>query len=98
VDSQLFKKRSPILTKFINHNEEYELEALYAVQALDHKMQHQPGFILVLFDMLFDEDIISESIFWQWMKEPREEGHAISALSLKIFFEWLSETDANESS
>jgi len=98
VDSQLFKKRSPILTKFINHNEDLELEALYAVQALDHKMQHQPGFILVLFDMLFDEDIITEAIFWQWMKEPREEGHAISALSLKIFFEWLSEAENNESS
>lgn len=98
LDSQLFKKRSSILTKFINHNEEFELESLYAVQALDHKMQHQPGFILVLFDMFFDDDIISEAIFWQWMKEPREEGHAISALSLKIFFEWLSESDVNESS
>ena len=43
LDPQLFKIRSPILTKYINRNEEFELEALFAIQALDHKMQHQPG-------------------------------------------------------
>ncbi len=83
---------------FIKHDKELELEALYAVQALDHKMQHQPGFILFLFDILFNEDIISEAVFWQWMKEPREAGHNISAFSLKVFFERLSETNATESS
>ena len=117
-----FKNRSSILTKFINRNEEFELEALFAIQALDHKMQHQPGFyfisnrktykkkkisnkncffsfsyflafIRVLFDMFYDEDIISEGVFWTWKKEAREEGHAISALSLKSFFDWLSEPD-----
>ena len=61
-------------------------------------MQHQPGFIRVLFDMLYDEDIINESIFWEWKKEAKEEGHAISALSLKVFFEWLSEAEPSESS
>jgi hypothetical protein len=43
IDATLFKKRSPILTKFIAENEELELESLFAVQALDRKMQHQPG-------------------------------------------------------
>lgn len=98
LDSNLFKKRGPILTKFINRNDDFELESLFAVQALDHKMQHQPVFIRVLFDMLYDEDIISEGIFWQWKKEAREEGHAISVLSLKVFFDWLSEGDTNENS
>jgi len=43
LDPQLFKNRSSILTKFINRKEEFELESLYAIQALDHRMQHQPG-------------------------------------------------------
>ena len=43
LDHTRFKNRSSILTKFINRNEEFELEALFAIQALDHKMQHQPG-------------------------------------------------------
>jgi hypothetical protein len=43
--------------------------------------------------MFYDEDIISEGVFWKWKNDPREEGHAISALSLKGFFDWLSEPD-----
>ncbi len=84
--------------KFINYDKELELEALYAVQALDHRMQHQPGVILVFFDMLFDGGIVREEVFWQWMKEPREEGHNTSALSLKVFFERLSDTNTTKSS
>ena len=53
------------------------------------------AFIRVLFDMFYDEDIISEGVFWKWQKEAREEGHAISTLSLKGFFDWLSEPDPN---
>jgi hypothetical protein len=45
--------------------------------------------------MFYDEDIISESVFWTWKKEAREEGHALSALSLKSFFDWLSEPEAD---
>ena len=43
--------------------------------------------------MFFDEDVISEAVFWKWKSDFREDGHAISALSLKAFFEWLSEAD-----
>jgi len=44
------------------------------------------GFIRVIFDMLYDEDIISEDVFRLWQNTDREEGHAISVLSLKAFF------------
>lgn len=43
IDPDLFKKRSHILKRYICENEDLELEALYAVQALDHRLQHQPG-------------------------------------------------------
>jgi hypothetical protein len=89
LDSDLLKKRCPILAKFIKCNEDFELECLFAVQALDRKMQHQPGFIRVLFDILYDENIIIEAVFWTWKWEAREEGHAISTLALKPFFDWL---------
>jgi hypothetical protein len=51
------------------------------------------GFIRVIFDMLYDGDIISEDVFRLWQNTDREEGHAISVLSLKAFFEWLEETE-----
>ena len=49
LDPHLFKNRSSILTKYINRKEEFELESLYAIQALDHRMQHQPGNIFTFF-------------------------------------------------
>ena len=54
------------------------------------------GFIRVIFDMLYDEDIISEHAFRLWQTTDREEGHRISVLSLKAFFEWLDEAEATE--
>ena len=38
----LFKNRKSILNRFIN-TKEFELESLYAIQELDHRMQHQEG-------------------------------------------------------
>ena len=35
--------RSLILKQFINRNEEFETEALYAIQELDHILNHQQG-------------------------------------------------------
>ena len=43
--------------------------------------------------MLYDEDIISETVFWRWKSDVREESHAISLISLKTFFEWLAEAE-----
>ena len=106
------------MAKFLARNEELELEALFAVQELDAKMNHQPGrsfasivsfrsfihsrltlisgFIRCIFDLLYDEDIIREDVFWRRKEDEREQGHAIWALSLKVFFDWLSEADNPE--
>jgi hypothetical protein len=54
------------------------------------------GFIRVIFNMLYDEDIISEDVFRLWQTTDREEGHTLSVLSLKAFFEWLDEAEAGE--
>ena len=80
------------MTKFVT-TEELQLESLYAVQSLDHRTQHLPNFIRLIFDLLYDEDIINEGVFHKWKKEVREEGHTISVLSLKAFFEWLTDFD-----
>ena len=96
IDTVLLKKRACILNRFLNKKAEFELEALYAIQALDHRKKHQPGFIQVLFDLFYDEDIVGEEVFWKWKDEAREEGHGISALALKAFFEWLKEADNQE--
>ncbi len=55
------------------------------------------GFIRVIFDLLYDEDTISEEAFRTWQSLDREEDHGISVLSLKAFFDWLDEAEASES-
>lgn len=46
--------------------------------------------------MLYDEDIIREDVFWKWKTEVREDGHAISARSLKGFYDWLNVADNDD--
>lgn len=45
IDAELFKKRGSILNKYIAKKEDLELEALFAIQILDHRMKHQPGIV-----------------------------------------------------
>jgi uncharacterized coiled-coil protein SlyX len=45
-DKEAFTRRCPILLTHIGKLEEMELEALFAIQALDHRMNHQPGLFL----------------------------------------------------
>ena len=54
------------------------------------------GFIRLFFDMFYDEDIIREDVFLKWRKEGKEEGHGISELSLRSFFEWLEAPNEEE--
>jgi hypothetical protein len=60
------------------------VEALFAVQALYTRSNHQPGFIKLIFDFLYDEKIVQEDVFWEWKENVREGGHQIRAFS-KIF-------------
>ena len=46
-DINIFLKRFTILKKFVNSNPVYEIEVLKSAQALDHKLKHMPGFILI---------------------------------------------------
>ena len=45
IDQELFKKRGLVLSKFIARKDNLELESLFAIQALDYKLQHQPGML-----------------------------------------------------
>ncbi|CAC5359771.1 EIF4G [Mytilus coruscus] len=96
VDATRITARGIILQKYLDHQAEFELEALYALQALVHKLQHPPGVLRVLFDTLYDEDIISEDAFIQWKesKDPEEqEGKGVAMKQVVQFFEWLREAD-----
>ncbi|XP_076087139.1 eukaryotic translation initiation factor 4 gamma 3-like isoform X1 [Mytilus galloprovincialis] len=96
VDATRITARGVILQKYLDHQAEFELQALYALQALVHKLEHPPGVLRTLFDTLYDEDIISEDAFNQWeaSKDPAEqEGKGVAMKQVVQFFTWLREAD-----
>lgn len=43
VDPREIKNRGALLQKYLDHQAEFELQALFALQALVHKLEHPPG-------------------------------------------------------
>uniref|UniRef100_A0A8W8KBA4 Eukaryotic translation initiation factor 4 gamma 3 n=2 Tax=Magallana gigas TaxID=29159 RepID=A0A8W8KBA4_MAGGI len=92
----VIKNRGDLLHKYLDHRAESELQALYAIQSLVHKLGHPQGVLRTLFDTLYDEDIISEDGFNQWekSKDPNEqEGKGVAMKQVVQFFTWLREAE-----
>ncbi|KAH9499433.1 Eukaryotic translation initiation factor 4 gamma [Bulinus truncatus] len=95
------KSRKDVLQQFIKSNVELELQALYAIQALMHKLEHPSNVIVNLFDALYDEDIISDEACkkWEVSNDPQElEGKGACLMQLTQFFAWLKENEDPEPS
>ncbi|XP_052716574.1 eukaryotic translation initiation factor 4 gamma 3-like isoform X6 [Crassostrea angulata] len=93
---EVIKNRGDLLEKYLDHRAESELQALYAIQSLVHKLEHPQGVLRTLFEILYDEDIISEDGFNQWekSKDPNEqEGKGVAMKQVVQFFTWLREVD-----
>uniref|UniRef100_H2ZK86 Eukaryotic translation initiation factor 4 gamma 3 n=1 Tax=Ciona savignyi TaxID=51511 RepID=H2ZK86_CIOSA len=95
VDKQVIISRSVVFKKFVD-NEEKELEAVYALQKLYSDLEQPPNILKLLFDLIYDEEIISEQTFFKWEKtdNPAEsEGRGVALMSVKPFFTWLREAE-----
>nr|KAI8731698.1 eukaryotic translation initiation factor 4 gamma 3-like isoform X1 [Biomphalaria glabrata] len=95
------KSRKDVLHLFIKSNVDLELQALYAIQALMHKLEHPSNVIATLFDVLNDEDIISDEACkkWEQSTDPLEaEGKGACLMQLTQFFAWLKENEDPETS
>lgn len=99
LDLTTLKKRIPLLTRYIDHNENLELQALYAVQHLINDMNQPKGVLRQIFDILYDDDVITEETFklWENSKDPAEqEGKGVALMSVRGFFTWLREAESGE--
>lgn len=101
LDHIKFKNHSELLSKYISHNKLFELEALLAVESLNHRIyDHLSDFLWIIFNILYDENIISEDVFWLWKREAQNKRHSMSIRLLESFFEALllqeSTQQANE--
>ncbi|XP_047203196.1 eukaryotic translation initiation factor 4 gamma 3 isoform X4 [Girardinichthys multiradiatus] len=96
VDTAIIQKRLPVLLKYLNSDTERQLQALYALQALNVSLDQPPNLLRMFFDCLYDEDVISEDAFYKWesSKDPAEQqGKGVALKSVTAFFTWLREAE-----
>ncbi|GFR04558.1 eukaryotic translation initiation factor 4 gamma 1, partial [Trichonephila clavata] len=94
LDLTKLKNRTSLLTRYIDHKDRLELQALYAVQALMNQLGQPSGLLCQIFDILYDDDVINEEAFkdWELSDDPNEaEGKDVAVNSVKSFFMWLRE-------
>uniref|UniRef100_A0A4W5PBA2 Eukaryotic translation initiation factor 4 gamma 1 n=1 Tax=Hucho hucho TaxID=62062 RepID=A0A4W5PBA2_9TELE len=107
-DAKVITRRAKLLHKYLK-DEQKELQALYALQALMVEME-QPSLsflfpyvlnlLRMFFDTLYDEDVIKEEAFYKWesSKDPAEmQGKGVALKSVTAFFTWLREAEDEES-
>uniref|UniRef100_A0A3Q3AGL6 Eukaryotic translation initiation factor 4 gamma, 1a n=1 Tax=Kryptolebias marmoratus TaxID=37003 RepID=A0A3Q3AGL6_KRYMA len=95
VDVQQVKQRASLLQRYLC-DEEKELQALYALQALMVHMEQPAKLLQMFFDALYDEDVIKEEAFYKWesSKDPAEQtGKGVALKSVTAFFTWLREAE-----
>ncbi|KAM8839679.1 eukaryotic translation initiation factor 4 gamma 1-like isoform 3-T3 [Synchiropus picturatus] len=95
VDAQQIKQRASLLQPYLC-DEEKELQALYALQALMVHMEQPANLLRMFFDALYDEDVIKEDAFYKWetSKDPAEQtGKGVALKSVTAFFTWLREAE-----
>ncbi|XP_028426718.1 eukaryotic translation initiation factor 4 gamma 1 isoform X2 [Perca flavescens] len=100
VDSEQIKLRAKVLQKYLK-DEEKELQALYALQALMVQMEQPANLLRMFFDTLYDEDVIKEEAFYKWESSKdlaEQQGKGVALKSVTAFFTWLREAEDEDES
>ncbi|XP_028974972.2 eukaryotic translation initiation factor 4 gamma 1a isoform X4 [Esox lucius] len=95
VDGSQITQRAKLLQRYLS-DEQKELQALYALQALMVHMEQPANLLRSFFDTLYDEDVIKEEAFYKWesSKDPAEQtGKGVALKSVTAFFTWLREAE-----
>ncbi|GIY74248.1 hypothetical protein CEXT_149101 [Caerostris extrusa] len=64
-----------------------------------NELGHPSGLLHQIFDILYDDDVITEETFkdWEQSDDPDEaEGKGVAIHSVKSFFMWLKEPEETE--
>ncbi|KAI6063072.1 Eukaryotic translation initiation factor 4 gamma 1 isoform X6 [Aix galericulata] len=94
VSSNMFIRA--LMTSKYMRDEQKELQALYALQALVVKLEQPPNLLRMFFDALYDEDVIKEEAFYKWESSKdlsEQQGKGVALKSVTAFFTWLREAE-----
>ncbi|KAM9733254.1 eukaryotic translation initiation factor 4 gamma 1 isoform 3-T3 [Menidia menidia] len=95
VDGELLKQRARLLQRYLK-DEQKELQALYALQALMVEMEQPANLLRMFFNTLYDVDVIKEEAFYKWesSRDPAEQqGKGVALKSATAFFTFLRQPE-----
>ncbi|XP_050307048.1 eukaryotic translation initiation factor 4 gamma 1-like isoform X3 [Anthonomus grandis grandis] len=97
--ADVLSSHTKLIQKYVDTNLEYELQCLYALQSLIHKLEHPQGLLLAICDKLYEDSTFSQDSFiaWESSADPAEqEGKGVALKQLTSFFTQLKENEEEE--
>lgn len=92
-------KYANLIHEFGETKQSREINCLFGIQQLIRKREHPQGLALVIFQYLYEQDIISSEGFIEWEKSEKEpEGKAVMLKMLTSFFTNIKEVENDDSS
>ncbi|XP_017126105.1 eukaryotic translation initiation factor 4 gamma 3 isoform X2 [Drosophila elegans] len=97
LESETFQKFCiPVLQRYIDSNEDHQLECLYAMQLLVHGLEHPRGLLSELIGELYDAYVIQKESLCKWRdSKDQSAGKGVAVKSLNPFFNSLLNDEAN---
>jgi translation initiation factor 4G len=102
LDQETMQRRAVILKKYLDAKVDRETQALFALQALVHRLEHPNKLLSNLFQCLYDGDVISQEGFENWEKfgDPlgnlEQQGRGVAIAGTRQFFTWMREPESDE--
>lgn len=96
LNDKQFLLRIPLLERYIDGNNQWQLQCLIAIQILIHRLEHPQGLMQSIFSNLVTEKIISAESIMNWKnRNDAIEGKGVAVSSLRNFFELLENSDGS---
>ncbi|XP_054745448.1 eukaryotic translation initiation factor 4 gamma 3 isoform X1 [Anastrepha obliqua] len=98
LDTECFQKICiPVLHRYIDSKEEYELECLYSMQLLVARLEHPRGLLSDLFGELYDADVIPQDSFIKWRdSKDQSAGKGVAVKGLNPFFNHVLSSETSD--
>ncbi|XP_060661322.1 eukaryotic translation initiation factor 4 gamma 3 isoform X1 [Drosophila nasuta] len=97
LEPEIFQKVCiPVLQRYIDSNDDLQLECLYAVQLLVHSLEHPRGLLSELFGELYDGYVIQKESLCIWRDSKEQSaGKGVAVKSLNPFFNSIFNDETN---
>ncbi|XP_036223124.2 eukaryotic translation initiation factor 4 gamma 3 isoform X2 [Bactrocera oleae] len=87
----------PVLHRYIDSKEGFELECLYAMQLLVARLEHPRGLLSDLFGELYDADVIPQDSFIKWRdSKDQSAGKGVACKGLNPFFTHILSSETSD--